>query len=183
MAEPPKDVTPPSLTQVWTSPPLMNGDIPTHGRVPRPGEGPGPVILPQPPPAVQPYEVEPGSIVTTNSLILAHTQNLIGSYESLRTYLNGVKSWIFDVSDPNYVGSMECGDSSDPGCYPYKVEDPHPEWTQEFTAISDNLLLQVADVVELAGQYVSALNYAGQLYTKADKDSFLPSMQQGMAHD
>jgi hypothetical protein len=54
----------------------------------------------------------------------------------------------------------------------YTVEsyhDPHPEWTAQWTAIIDNLLLASADVIKISSDFLDAVNNASQFYVKADK--------------
>jgi hypothetical protein len=60
--------------------------------------------------------------------------------------------------------------------YPPLTEDPHSDWTQQWTAAIDNVLLAAADAITLAGSYLDAVNNAGQFYTRADKDSFMPGL-------
>lgn len=164
----PADVTPPSLTQQWHMwGPPMDGN--PRGLQPADASAP-PVSTP---PTVSAYVVSPGSIEGATSQILMRTENLVNSYTSLKDYINSTKSWIFDVNNSDVMNQPQATGSHG-GHFSHPHIDPHPEWTQQMSAVSDNLLLQVADAVELAGQFVDALNNAGQFYTKADKDSDLP---------
>ncbi len=193
----PPDVNPPDLRQVWGDHgggdygPLMDGTV----RLPPPDpQATQETSPPTGPPNVRPYRVSPFSIAGVVSRILKETETCVYSYNSMKDYVNSTKWWIFDVHDPDVltkpvteptdsagaVGGNHDPSNHDPGEAGHTTThdpiDPHPGWTKDGTAISDNLLLQVADAIELAGQYAFALNNAGQIYVKADKDSALPDM-------
>jgi hypothetical protein len=128
------------------------------------------------PPVVNNYVVSPGSIEGATSTILMQTQHSVDTYTSLKDYINSTKSWIFDMNNADVINQPQATGSNG-GHFSHPHTDPHPEWTKQMTAVSDNLLLQVADAIELAGNYTDALNNAGQFYVKADKDSVLPTLR------
>jgi hypothetical protein len=51
--------------------------------------------------------------------------------------------------------------------------DPNPHLDEQLKMVGDNLAKNTADVTRLAGQFGAALNTAGQIYAKADLDSFI----------
>ncbi|MFG2041282.1 hypothetical protein [Dactylosporangium sp. NPDC048998] len=166
----PPDVTPPTLGQTWElfGPP-MDGTLHLPSG-PRFGHA-VPPRGPKEPPVVPNYVVSPGSIEGATSQILNRTHEVTESYNSLKDYISGTKSWIYSVPDDHTIGE-QWGSKVNP----QHLDDPHPDWTQQMSAVSDNVLLQVADAVEMTGEFVRALNNAGQFYTRADKDSDLPTL-------
>jgi len=193
----PPDVNPPDLKQVWVEHDGGDYGPPMDGTVRGPEPDPQATQEKSPPtkpPWVHPYRVSPFSIASSVSRILSQTQTLVDSYNSMKDYVNNTKWWIFDVRDPDDLtkpvteptgsaGNM--GGNHDPSNHDpdepghditHDPIDPHPDWTKDGTAISDNLLQQVADAIQLVGQYAFALDNAGQIYVKADKNSLLPDM-------
>jgi len=130
------------------------------------------------PPIVSAYTVSPGSIRNGTAAALGQSQHLVDTYENLKTYINDNKSWIFSVGNDQTIGSFQFEPGSDDsgGVSGYPINDPHPNETEYWSAVSDNLLLQVADAVELGGQYIDALSTAGEIYTYADYQSEPPSL-------
>ena len=93
------------------------------------------------------------------------------------------KAWIFwsPVSNPTipvYDSPTETPKLENP--YPRKPDkyvpatDPDPGLTAQLGSIEDNLLLEIADSITLAGQFVDQLNNAMQFYAQADRASVLP---------
>ena len=174
-ADIPPDVTPPTITQTWLLGPPMDGnlDLPKGPRFGHDVPSRGPTE----PPVVPAFKVSPGSIEAGTWQMLVHTREVTETYESLKNYITSTKSWIYSVPDDHTIGEEWGGKA-----YPQHLDDPHPDWTQQMSAVSDNILLQVADSVETAGEFIRALNTAGQFYTKADKDSDLPDLPVRLAH-
>jgi hypothetical protein len=165
----PPDVNPPTVTQTWGMyGPPMDGDPDTPSG-PRFGHDVPPRQGAKAPPVVRSYVVSPGSIEGADSQLLTHTQNLVDSYTLLKDYIGSRKSWIFSVPNDHTIGESY-------GTEGQHLADPHPDWTQQMTAVSDNLLLQVADSLETTGQFIHALNTAGQFYVQADKNSEQPTL-------
>ncbi len=142
-----------------------------------------PNATPPPDPGVDFFQVDPGSLGTASLLMLASANVATESYDAARDYLNANKSWMFSVASEedltttdykDYHGYANEADHSSTGGE--EPTDPHPDWTQEWTAAVNNVLLAAADAIRLAGGYLDAINNAGQFYTKADKDSFMPEL-------
>jgi hypothetical protein len=142
----PKDVTPPTLTQPWgTNPPSVTGNPLGVG----PSDGTEQPI--SEPPHHPPYHVRPGQVRYAEVEILGQTQTAVSDYESLKGSVDASKSWNWGYHN-----------------------ESHLDVNGKIDSIQDNMLLAVADTLELAGQYVRALNNAAQFYAKADIDSFVP---------
>lgn len=142
----PNDVPPPTVTQPWgTHPPSVTGK--PLGVVP--SDGSGEQI--SEPPHHPPYHVRPGQVRYAEVEILTQTQTAVSDYESLKGAAAASREWNWG----------------------YKSET-HLDVNGKMDSIQDSMLLAVADTLELAGQYVRALNNAAQFYAKADLDSFVP---------
>jgi hypothetical protein len=166
----PPDVNPPDLGQPWGNwGPSITGN-------PRGVKDGNPTTVSSPPshPA---YLVAPGSIAYAGTQILISTQQNINTYNDLKSTVADTKGWIFWApnSDPHTNGGVQ---TMGHGMYtpPQPIKDPHPEVTAQISSIEDNLLLEIADAITLAGQFVDVLNNSAQFYTQADKSSVLPEM-------
>ena len=176
------DVVAPDLTQVMSTEVAVTGDPRGEQRDPRGRRGKG---VPQPPPTAPPshpaYNVSPGSVNDAANTILADTQGAVDTYEQLKTTVNSTKGWIFwaptdNPTIPVYDSGSETpknGPQGPPTGY-VPANDPNPAMTAQLSAVEDNLLLEIADSITLAGQFVDQLNNAMQFYAKADKSSVLP---------
>jgi hypothetical protein len=99
------------------------------------------------PPQHHPYLVSPGGIRNAETVLLAQVDAAIGNYNSLRDYVT------MSQGQNLYANGAGYG---------------------QIVAPEHNLLLQIGDVLEMAGQFCLMLNNAAQSYAKADLDSFLP---------
>jgi hypothetical protein len=143
----PKDVAPPTVTQPWGDhPPSVTGN-PLNGD---PSGGSGTPITQ--PPHHPPYRVRPGQVRYAEVEILNQTQNAVSEYDGLKSAVGDSKSWNWG----------------------YGQELTHLDVNGKVDSIQDSMLLAVADTLDLAGQYVRALNNAAQYYAKADIESFVP---------
>ncbi|GAA5193304.1 hypothetical protein GCM10023322_55010 [Rugosimonospora acidiphila] len=166
----PPDVTPPDLNQPWG---LWGPSITGNPRGTNSDGNTTPVSQPPTHPA---YVVSPGSIGYGATQILISTEQNIGVYNDLKSTVADTKAWIFWApnSNPQRTGGT--------GSHAYGIKntgpipDPDPELTAQLSAIEDNLLLEIADAITLAGQFVDVLNNAAQFYTQADKSSVLPEL-------
>jgi hypothetical protein len=97
------------------------------------------------PPVHSPYVVAPGDIRNAESVVLNTVDGVVTDYDSLQSQVSAAKS-----------------------------DNVYMTGTDSLINGQDRLLLNVGDALELAGQFVSALNNAAQYYAKADIDSYLP---------
>ena len=141
----PTDVKSPELSQPWSiNPPNMTGD-PLQ---PPDGNAPPQVGAPPHHPA---YHVSPGDIRFIEATILGSTSTAISDYEKVKAQVEASKGWHWEWGT-----------------------ETHLDVGGKINSIQDNMLLAVGDALHLAGEYVFALNQAGQYYVRADKDSVLP---------
>jgi hypothetical protein len=167
--EQPPDVTPPDLTENWH---LFGPPMSGTPRGTPPGASTGTASAPPP---VRAYEVSPGSLEAASEAILRATHAAVGAYDDVKNYVNTNKGWVFDVANPTVLTNTQYVPYQDTA-YPVPPWDPHADWTQQWTVQSDNLLLAVANTITLAGQFLDAVNNAGQFYTKADHESEMPQI-------
>jgi hypothetical protein len=122
------------------------GDAPSvTGTLPPPPDG-TPQTVTQPP-SHSPYVVSPGGIRNAENVLLGQIDTAISQYDDLKA-------------------SVE--QSATENLYPDGAT------RAQLLAIEHNLLLNIGDALQLAGQYVSMLNYSAQNYAHADIGSFLP---------
>jgi hypothetical protein len=166
----PPDVTPPDVEQPWG---LWGPSITGN---PRGTDGNGDTTQVSQPPNHPAYLVSPGSIGYAGTEILIGTEQNIGVYDDLKSTVANTKGWIFWApnSDPQRTGGTGSHAYGHKNSGP--IPDPDPEMTAKLGAIEDNLLLEIADAITLAGQFVDVLNNAAQFYTQADKASPLPEL-------
>ncbi|ASW55415.1 hypothetical protein [Plantactinospora sp. KBS50] len=115
------------------------------GAVPRPPDtGDAPTVTT--PPVHQAYTVSPGAIRQAEQVVLSNIDIQLFAYDALKSKVAASK-----------------------GEFTYMARE-----RETLINNQDRLLLQVGDTLELAGQFVRALNNAAQLYARADLDSFVP---------
>lgn len=172
----PADVTPPELTEPSITGPSITGDPRVNDdpdvRDPRGRRGKGVPQVVTPPPSHPAYAVSPGSLGDASNEILNQTQQSLNAYEDLKSTVQG-GGWIFWERAPfTHFTEQLTGKT-------VYMTDQHPELTNQIIAVEDNLLLEIADSITLAGQFADQLNNAAQFYAKADKASVLPEMALG----
>jgi hypothetical protein len=166
---PPPDVNTPVLTlkdDGWPKP--ATGDVPDQS-----GSGDDNA----PPPVVPDFSVTVQTLRDAQSFVLPSAETAVSSYNTLKDATNGAKAWIFQQGKPGDLGTTYFWNPASQGQQTETIQaDPDlAAQTPKMEASLDNALLSIADVVHLVGDYVAYLNLAAQVYTKADKDSFLPT--------
>ena len=145
-------------THDQNTPPAPNVDPPTvadtwngiapdvTGAVPLPPDGGSQPPAPDVPPVHRAYSVSPGSIRNVETVVLAQIDSQIGDYSALKSTVA--------ASQSQNVYTAEA--------------------REQLISAQNHVLLQIGDVIELAGQYVRMLNNAAQNYAAADLGSFMP---------
>jgi hypothetical protein len=162
------DPTPPTLKQIWPEAPHIPGENVKLG-----GGGGG---QNQAPPSHKPYSVSPGSIRDAENTLLQETGRQVEHYESFKNYVNERKEWIFSFasSDTRYTAV--------PGFRSGSITKDHPvnpDTAHNTLVAQDQGLVAVANVIELAGQFIARLNNSGQSYAMADIASEMPEADTG----
>jgi hypothetical protein len=170
----PRDMTPPDLTDAWHDGNGQNWVPPMDGNV-RGQPPPAATDPPKQPPVVQKFHVAPSSLESASKDMLAAASDAVNAYTTVQNYMAANKSWVFSVSKPENIDGYTVVYINDTATVePY--HDPHPDWTAQWSAGIDNLLLASADVVKLASDFLDAINNAGEFYVKSDKDSVMPQL-------
>jgi hypothetical protein len=154
------DVNAPTLTVQPGWPPDLTGDVP-----PPPDSSNGD-NKPHPPPSHPEWTMDGSSLVAGEKAILSSAGIATTEYESLVSYVASTKWWIFSAPSADALNVTTRAGTV--------VYDPNLATTRQLSAASDNLLLNTADAIKAAAAYVEAVNRAGQLYSRADLDSFVP---------
>jgi hypothetical protein len=167
--DPPPDVNTPTLTAIdqgWPKP--ATGDIPDQSDSADDNA---------PPPVVPDFSVTVQTLRDAQSAVLPATDTAVSSYNTLKDMTNDSKDWIFQQDRSGDLGTYYFWNAASQGSQTEDIQ-PDPDLaaqTPKMVASLDNALLAIADVVHLAGDFVAYLDLAAQVYTKADKDSFLPT--------
>ncbi|GAA1709479.1 hypothetical protein GCM10009765_68550 [Fodinicola feengrottensis] len=162
--------TPPEVTVVdsWFAP-SATGDIKESD----PGNGG------QKPPDVPKFAVTVQTLRDAELALKSSIDQAAATYKNLKDTTNLEKGWVFQQSSAtsaghtethNSINSIQSGPTTD-------TTSPLPELakqTPKMIAGLDSALLSIADAIHMTGNYAARLNDAVQIYTKADKDSFLP---------
>lgn len=124
------------------------------------------------------------SLVDAQTAVLGPLRTAVDSYEALRTSFNACKEWIFIKENDRPLGRTEAryiahtNGNGRGGLEDDKQIVEHEklkEMAPELTAGVDNGLLAIADTLYLVGEFINTLNTAAQMYTNADKESFVPT--------
>lgn len=166
--DPPPDVNTPDLTlddKGW--PPSATGNVPGSNSDGDDG----------PPPVVPDFSVRIQSLRDAESALLPSAETAVTSYNTLKTATNTSKDWIFQQEHSGDLGEYYFWNVASQGSQTQEIQPDKDlaAQTPKMVASLDNALLSIADAVHLAGQVAYYMNLAAQVYTKADKDSFLPT--------
>lgn len=153
------DVNAPKVGVADGWPKDLTGDVPP----PPPNNGSSEA---KPPPSHPAYSVDGSAILAAEQSILTPAGDAATTYNELVSYVASTKGWIFSAPSPEDL-QVQSGHTT-------VNYDPNLATTKQLSSASDNLLLNVADAIHAAGAYVEAINAAGQMYSKADQNSFVP---------
>lgn len=156
----------PEVSVAWSTPPSYNLDPPSDG------DGDQKADIP----ATGPFKVDTSTVRTAESTILAKARTGVDSYTALRDKVRSQKDHIFGqgLQHSNDPGGSFAGGT--PGANP--TEDPSAFAGDDFAAImnplQEKVLAEIGSVLETTGEYVAAINKAGQMYAQADRTSKFP---------
>jgi hypothetical protein len=150
---PPPNVIPPVLTDAW------GGVVPDAGGLPhRALSGGTPVSEP---PTVNGFAVSFAGLREAESGITSVVESNIERYNYLRGVVADSAGWDIFMENPDIALREDYGDYADN--------------RDDLMSSQNNLLLQVADSITMAGDFRTMLNAAVQNYTRSDVDSFPPT--------
>ncbi len=155
-----------SFQDSWIS--NLNGILPPSEVPPSTPEGD------HPPPDNPPFRILLSTIRDAEAWIKIPLQDAIegpDGWEELRAYINRVKHWIF--YRPEHVGGTGQMEHS----YPTPATRHAPPSQEALEAVSglDNLMLAGGQTLMTVGAFLDLLDTAGQIYVKADQNSFFPA--------
>jgi hypothetical protein len=166
-----------------------------HLAVPAPWNGqPGPPSFNTDPPqqdpaAGDPPPVPPVSPIAANLIslrsgemnLISEVQSLIADYETLREKVFATKDSVFGqnaiesvFTDPGQAAGG--GGSGMPVEHkgPSKIQGPAHEFANSMNPAQERVLEQIANSIEIVGQFIAGLNRAGQSYGAADRKAQFP---------
>ena len=170
--EKPQDCTPPKLEIVGGWPPELTGDVPESGDDDKDA----------PFPDGTPFTVTPSTIRDAESQILLNgVDPATDDYNTLRDFVTATKSWILKMpGDPQtgwYDSWQNNMETHHPNSYVPKPAEPPPslgDAPDRLIANVDQALTACAAAITCCAEHVGLLNFAGQMYTYADKKSYFP---------
>jgi hypothetical protein len=170
----------PHLQIVWSGPPTFNADPPNVGDGGDGGDGDKDV------PPCGPIQVNLATVRGAEQRMLGCGQNMVFDYEFLRGQVMALKDTVFGqnatvtqvtggqsgVSGNSYNGSG--AGTRDEEIVPSPIREGANKFASEINPAQEKVLWQIANTVELLGQYIAAVNRAGQTYGRADRLSTFP---------
>jgi hypothetical protein len=154
-------------------PPSFNSDPPP----PKNGQGSGD---PSWVPLVAPIAANLISFRTTEMSLIAKAQSLVADYETLREKVFATKDTVFgqqateeSFNDPGQAsGGGGSGNSGHMG--PSPIQEPAKEFANIINPLQERVLEQIANSLEIVGQFIAGLNKAGQAYGYVDRNAHFP---------
>ena len=156
----------------WAGPPSFNTDPPSQNS--DSGD-------PPPPPPVSPLFVNLLSLRNAEVSIIGETTQLVADYEDLRNKVMSSKDTVWgqnaihsEYSDPGLAAGG--GGSGMPVEHkgPSAIQGPAHEFAGHLNPAMERVLEQIANSLEIVGQFAAGLNRCGQSYGAADRKSVFP---------
>jgi hypothetical protein len=151
----------------WSSPgaPSFNEDPP---KIPADGDPPKDI------PDIPFLQVNLASLRGGLNTMIADTQTLVNDYESLRLDVFANKDTIFGqnamVEEDSY--GLEYAEAS--GKWASKIQPQAQEFAASMNPAQEKVLEFAANAIELVGQFIAAVDRAGQTYAAADRAAVFP---------
>jgi hypothetical protein len=161
----------PDLQVSWSTPPSFNQDPPDKGGN---GEGGGNDV-----PPCGPFQVHLATLRSAEQRMLGGARTVVGDYKALRSRVMSVKDTVFGQHAMTEGGVVNTGTASQPAMQeidpePSPVQDSAKKFASEINPAQEKVLWQIANTVEIVGQYIAAVNRSGQIYGHADRLSVFP---------
>lgn len=167
----------PNLQVAWSALPSFNNDPQDTG-----GNGDGKEDVP----SCGPIEVHLGTLRSAEQRMLDSSRTIVDDYENLRNKVLSVKDTVFGQNAT--VKEIKGGQSGVDGntyngagagvrheeTVPSPIHDLANKFAAEINPAQEKVLWQIANTVEIVGQYIAAVNRAGQAYGRADRLSMFP---------
>lgn len=165
----------PQLQVVWGTSPSFNLDPPNKN----PSGGDDTSKHDAPP--CGPIQVNLSTLRDAEQTMLGASRTVVGDYQALRDKVLAVKDTVFgqQVTVPPTAGSatstvVGTGVWIPPDPGPSPIQDTAKKFAAEMNPAQEKALWQIANAIEIAGQYIAAVNRSGQSYGHADRASVFP---------
>ncbi|MFF4652821.1 hypothetical protein [Streptomyces sp. NPDC001380] len=153
----------PNVTVQWDALPSFNTDPPGSG-----GGGVSDTMADS-----GPFRVVLGSLRTMEENMMSHIRSTISEFDALKALASTGQDTIYGQNDTDWI--------KDPTYYATQViETPSPiqgmarMFAHEMIPAQQRALGQIANVIELLGEYVGAVNRTGQTYGQIDRAAKFP---------
>jgi hypothetical protein len=174
----------PNVQVAWSTPPSFNQDPPDV--TPPGGDGDKDNDVP----ACGPIQVNLGTLRTAEQSMLSASRIAVTDYEALRNKVMSVKDTVFGqtatvtevtggpdgVSGNSYNGAGAGVRQESTVASP--VQEAAKKFSDSINPAQEKVLWQVANTIEIIGQYIAAVNRSGQAYGHADRESVFPEPPQ-----
>ncbi|MCW2945857.1 MAG: hypothetical protein JWR24_2574 [Actinoallomurus sp.] len=159
----------PNVSVAWSTAPSFNLDPPNSGG----GDGGGDV------PPCSPIQVNLSTLRGAEASMLGSARTAVGDYQSLRDKVMSVKDTVF--GQQAIAGTSGYWNAASQGYVPGNdnaaspIQDPAKKFADVINPAQEKVLWQMAGALEVIGQYVAAVNRAGQSYGEADRKAKFPA--------
>ena len=164
----------PTEKVAWSTPPSYNKDPKSSG---------GKDDKAAPP--CQPVTADLSSMRTAETTMLGNARTAVSDYTALRNKVLAVKDSVFgqqlvDETDDTKMQGLtgtSGGGAGDPDGDddPQPMKEPGKKFADSINPAQEKALWQIANALEAVGQYIAAVNTAGQSYAKTDRGARFPA--------
>jgi hypothetical protein len=157
------------VPEPWnTSPPSFNDEPPG----PKPSSGDSPPATPE----TWPIQISMTSVRAGLDTLMAETKSAVAQYQDMRNTVYANKDHVFG-QDATVLPEAYGLEYADPGTDP-EPSDIQPS-AQKFAAninpAQERVLEQIANTLEVCGQFIAGVDRSGQAYGSADRKAKFPA--------
>ena len=169
----------PHLQVDWSTPPSFNQDPADEGGSRDSG-------TPDDVPPCGPIQVNLGTVRSAEQRMLGSARTVVSEYEALRNKVMSVKDTVFgqQATVETFTGGQGGFDGNSYNgagagvrheqTVPSPLHDAAMQYAASINPAQEKVLWQIANMVEVVGQYLAGVNRAGQTYGHADRLSMFP---------
>jgi len=175
-----------SVTDAWRSGGPSFNEEPASS----PAEGPEPEETPTP--DVPPFSVSMASVRHGMSTMVGELEALVASYESLRAHVSDTRDTVFgQFATTTYETNAYAGGAVKEfyaqnerqmfatNTRTSVIVETAVEFARNMNPAQDRVLGQIADSIQIAGQFLAAVDRAGRSYATADRKAQFPEPPSG----
>jgi hypothetical protein len=129
-----------------------------------------------PAPPCAPFDVNLVALRWDVASLFGAMVGLVDDYQTLRDKVMAAKDTVFgqNARVPDNVYGVEYYQPSENG-QPSPIQDNAKQFAATMNPAQDKALAQMAAAMEVVGQYIAAVNRAGQAYSSADRKAEFPA--------